>query len=95
MSQNKKIQVDPQELRGLGTHFQHASADIRQLVTDLRHAPADLDPGAWTGAAAARPLRRGRGAGPAPRCGSRRAGRPAIPPLPGVVPGARSPGCSR
>ncbi len=54
MSQNKKIRVDPQELRILGTHFQHVSADIQQLVTDLRHATADLDTGAWTEDEAAR-----------------------------------------
>ncbi len=49
MSQDKKIQVDPQELRDLGTHFQHVSADIQQ-----RPATAGLDTGAWTGAEAAR-----------------------------------------
>ncbi len=52
MSQNKKIRVDPQELRDLGTHFQHVSADFQQLVTDLRIATAGLDTGAWTGAEA-------------------------------------------
>ncbi len=54
MSQNKNIRVDPQELRDLGTHFRHVSADIQQLVTDLRSATADLDTGAWTGDEAAR-----------------------------------------
>ncbi len=49
MSQNKNIRVDPQELRGLGTHFQHVSADIQQMTTDLRTATANLDTGAWTG----------------------------------------------
>ncbi len=52
MTQNKNIRVDPQELRDLGIHFHHVSADIQQIVTDLRNATADLDTGAWTGAEA-------------------------------------------
>ncbi len=54
MTQNKRIRVDPQELRDLGTHFHHVSADIQQIVTDLRSATAGLDTGAWTGDEAAR-----------------------------------------
>ncbi len=49
MSQNKNIRVAPQELRDLGAHFRHTSADIQQIVTDLRTATANLDTGAWTG----------------------------------------------